>query len=140
MLHQEKPPLDELVIEHFGVRGMHWGIRKHESGGQIRVARRSAARTKMDIEDAKAKVRAGQAPKESIAQAKLAHLNNPDRATAARITKGEMAVSAILLTPIGTAGLIAGSQVKSRFIERRLKYDYYNRMDNHSRKRAARRR
>lgn len=140
MLHQEKPPLNELTILHFGVRGMHWGIRKHVSGGEIRRARRSAARTKLAVEDVKAQVRSGQASKETLAQTKLAHLNNPDRATAARITKGEMAVTAILLTPLTTVGLVAGSQLKSRFVQRRLTYDYYNRMDKHSRERAAKRR
>lgn len=140
MLHQQKPPLNELTILHFGVRGMRWGIRNHVSGGEIRRARRSAARTKLAVDDIKAQVRSGQASRETLAQVKLAHLNNPDRATAARVTKGEMAVTAILLTPLTTAGLVAGSQLKSRFVQRRLTYDYYNRMDKHSRERAAKRR
>lgn len=139
MLHEEKPPLDDALLIHYGVSGMRWGIRKHYTGGQIRVARRSATRTRMAVQDAKAKVRAGEASKETLAQAKLAHLNNPDRATAARITRGEMAVSAILLTPATTMGLITGSQVKSRLIESRQKLDYYNRVDRFQTKQREKR-
>lgn len=28
MIIQEKPPLDEALLAHYGVKGMHWGIRK----------------------------------------------------------------------------------------------------------------
>lgn len=31
----EKPPLDELTVQHFGVKGMHWGVRKEEVTGDI---------------------------------------------------------------------------------------------------------
>lgn len=139
MLHQEKPTLDDLAIQHFGVLGMRWGIRRHATGGEIRVARRSVARTKMAVEDAKANVRAGLAAKETIAQAKLAHLNNPDRATAARITRGEMAVSTILLTPAPALVLITGSQFKSRAIESRQKVGYYNRFDKYHQQQETKR-
>lgn len=139
MLRQEKPSLDELTIQHFGIKGMHWGVRKHYTGGQIRTARRSSARTKMAIDDARVAVRAGLAPETAIAQAKLAHLNNPDRITATRITKGEMAVSAILLTPLTTAALVVGSQTKSRVAESRQVRDYYTRLDQHSTQRRAKR-
>lgn len=139
MLHQEKPSLDDLTIQHYGITGMRWGIRRHATGGEIRIARRSAARTKMAVEDTRHAVRAGFAPKESLAKAKLAHLNNPDRATAARITRGEIAVSAILLTPVGTMGLITGSQVRSRFIQGRQKVGYYDRLARFQEKQNAKR-
>lgn len=28
MIDQNKPPLDEALLEHFGVKGMRWGVRK----------------------------------------------------------------------------------------------------------------
>lgn len=139
----EKPLLDELTIQHFGVKGMRWGvrnsigIRKHYSGGEIRTARRSAKRTEMAVSDARLAVRAGVAPESILAQAKLAHLNNPDRVTAARITKGEMAVTAILFTPVTTAALVVGSQAKSRVAGSRQERDYYTRLDQHSARRRA---
>jgi hypothetical protein len=30
MLHEQKPPLDEALLVHYGVKGMHWGIRKEK--------------------------------------------------------------------------------------------------------------
>jgi hypothetical protein len=139
MLHQEKPPLDELTIEHFGIKGMQWGVRKHYSGGQIRTARRSANQTRMAVDDARLAVRAGVAPESTLAKAKLDHLNNPDRVTASRITKGEVAVAAILISPIGAAALVVGSQTKSRVAESRQVRDYYTRLDQHSTRRRVNR-
>lgn len=141
----EKPSLDELTIQHFGVKGMRWGVRnnigvrKHYSGGEIRTARRSSKRTEMAVTDARLAVRAGVAPESTLAQAKLAHLNNPDRVTAARITKGEMVVTAILFTPITTAALVVGSQAKSRVAGSRQDRNYYTRLDQHSQQRRAKR-
>jgi hypothetical protein len=31
MLHEQKPPLDEALLVHYGVKGMHWGIRNEQS-------------------------------------------------------------------------------------------------------------
>jgi hypothetical protein len=34
MLHDQKPPLDEALLAHHGIKGMHWGVRKDgESSG-----------------------------------------------------------------------------------------------------------
>lgn len=139
MLHEEKPSLDDLTVQHFGIKGMHWGIRKGYSGGQIRTARRSAASTRLAVDNARLAVRAGVAAESTLAQAKLAHLNNPDRVVGARITKGEMVASAILFTPVTTAALVVGSQTKSRVAESRQIRDYYTRLHLHSQQRQAKR-
>lgn len=139
MLLQDKPTLNELTIQHFGIKGMRWGIRKHYSGGEIRVARRSVAKTQKAVDDARLAVRAGVAPQSLLREAKLAHLNNPDRATASRITKGEMALTAILFTPITTGVLVVRSQSKSRLVVSRQVRDYYTRLDQHSQNRLAKR-
>lgn len=33
---QEKPPLDEILLAHSGVKGMHWGVRKKTPQQQIK--------------------------------------------------------------------------------------------------------
>lgn len=138
MLHEEKPSLED-TIQHYGVLGMRWGIRKHATGGEVRLARKSAAKTEDAVKKAKLAVDAGVASKEVLAKAKLAHLNNPDRITAARITRGEIAASAILLTPITAGVLVVGSQFKSRAIESRQKVGYYDRYAKYHAKQEAKR-
>lgn len=128
MLHQEKPSMDQDLLEHHGIKGMKWGVRKHKTGGEIRTARRSVAKSRFDLEDAKAAYRRGDAPRSAIAEAKLAYLKNPDRATALRMTRGELVVSTILLTPFTTAGLAAGTQIRSRLVESRQKDQSYDKM------------
>lgn len=39
---REKPPLDEALLEHFGVRGMHWGVRKGDYEGASRSTNKEA--------------------------------------------------------------------------------------------------
>jgi hypothetical protein len=34
MLAADKPPLEEVYLEHFGIKGMRWGVRKAEDKGQ----------------------------------------------------------------------------------------------------------
>lgn len=50
----EKPPLDEDLLEHYGVKGMKWGVRKDRLVGRVRKARKerkskpSARRVKLE--------------------------------------------------------------------------------------------
>lgn len=45
-LEEEKPDLDDLV--HFGVKGMHWGVRKERTPEQKRDARITKLKSKRD--------------------------------------------------------------------------------------------
>lgn len=46
MLHDDKPVLDENLLEHHGVRGMKWGVRRDRSTGSSGgVLRRAAAKS-----------------------------------------------------------------------------------------------
>lgn len=113
------------VLAHYGVLGMKWGkTRVRATGPQIRSARRSVQKSAIKVADAKSAVKA--APKGSakrakaetnLAKTKVDFLKNPDRVTAARLTRGEKAVVALFLTPAGAAGAIAGTSAVSRRIE-----------------------
>lgn len=137
MLHEQKPSLDEL--QHYGVLGMKWGVRRHYTGGQIRLARKSAAKTEKAVENAKIAVKAGVASKEVLDKARLDHLNNPDRAIATRMTRGEAVAISILATPAPVVVLGAHNQLKSRVIENRQRIGYYDRVHRHLTKQETKR-
>ena len=106
---------------------MKWGRHRAKANGtQIRAARRNVRRQAEDVLDQKDKVKAK--PKGSTQRAKeqkkfdkmkTDFLNNPDRVIAARLTRGEKIALAILATPAGAAGAIAGTSAVSRAIEQR---------------------
>jgi hypothetical protein len=120
MFTEAKPPLEELA--HFGTKGMKWGVHKthgtHEfnkkfntpekRATEIHRARASVAKSKAKAEKAKGTPQAK--------KLKDAHLKNPDRATALRITKGEKAVRALLYAfvpvPVVPAAVAANTVVR----------------------------
>lgn len=52
MIIEEKPSLDEALLEHFGVKGMHWGVRKKENlTNKQQIARINKKISKLDIEN-----------------------------------------------------------------------------------------
>lgn len=122
MFTEEKPSLDD-TIEHFGVKGMQWGVRKRARGPEIRAARRSVRNSRENMQDARREVRKAKTSTERVAatkkfnEQKMAFLTNPDRATAARLTRGEHIAAFLLLTPATAIGLSAGVQLHSRAIE-----------------------
>ena len=133
----EKPSLEELALEHFGVKGMRWGVKKAPSGKTIRRARRSVnkqerAILRKDIGRLVTVNKAKRAEKKAqLAKMKLDFLNNPDRATAARITRGEKVALALFTAPTvvgvaATATVLGASTAKRKLIEKRQQSGFYN--------------
>jgi hypothetical protein len=56
---------------------------------------------------------------QKLNQMNVAFLKNPNRAVAARLTRGEKAIAIILLTPAGAAAAIGATSAISRRIEKR---------------------
>jgi hypothetical protein len=133
---QEKPSLEELSLEHFGVKGMRWGVVKAKtgigsapSGKTIRKARRSVNKQERKLMGQQIR-QLGTFNKEkratrkkNIATMKTNLLHDPDRATAARITRGEKAVLVLLNVgapiagTLGTAAVLGGATLQRKRIE-----------------------
>lgn len=123
MLHQEKPALDENLLEHHGIKGMKWGARKAVSRADIKTARKSVKKDARAHLKNQAKFVVGKSSRQSLRDTRLKFLTNPDRATAARLTKGETALMA-LLAPVGGVSVIGTSQIQSRLVESRQRDGY----------------
>jgi hypothetical protein len=53
MVHEQKPPLDEALLMHFGVKGMKWGVRKTDYAGASRQTNRQARKDAQEFARAK---------------------------------------------------------------------------------------
>jgi hypothetical protein len=53
MIDADKPPLSEAYLEHFGVRGMHWGVRKDDHPGASRRTNKEASKDAHEFARAK---------------------------------------------------------------------------------------
>lgn len=53
MIHSSKPPLDEDLLVHYGVKGMKWGTRKNGTEGVSRRTDREAAKDAKEFARAK---------------------------------------------------------------------------------------
>lgn len=80
----EKPSLAE-ALEHHGVKGMHWGVRR----AGIHAARRRVNKAKKTYESEKAKFAEGKITKSKMDKAKFDYLQYPGRSTAVLTTAGE---------------------------------------------------
>jgi hypothetical protein len=111
----------EEALAHFGVKGMKWGVHKNSSGGsapsstEVYKARSNLQKQAAGIQAARRDVRAAKRPetkakrKEILKGKKVDFLKNPDRATAQRITKGDLALTGIIVAAHGPfAGFAAG--------------------------------
>lgn len=134
----EKPGSPAEILEHHGVKGMHWGIRKSpvrsatrafnkkNPTGRARARDIRRARANVGVQYTKYKdTPRGPARK----KAKLVYLRSPDRATALRMTRGEKATSAILAgafaipsygaVPLGVAIGDTGLMTYRHYIEKK---------------------
>lgn len=121
LVQDQKPSLDDLM--HYGVLGMKWGQRRKATGGQIREARRrlDAKRSEYRRADDKAAAARPGSREARVANAKVKRLekefkDDPDRAIAIRMTRGEKVASVLLLGPIGLLPIV-GTSATSRIIE-----------------------
>ena len=116
MISVEKPGSPAEILEHHGVKGQKWGVRRKSSssGGSDSFKKKfptSQART-AEIHRARINIRAQEAKiyktTNPAAQKKAlkVYLNSPDRATALRMTRGEKIVAGVLAgaLAIPTAG------------------------------------
>lgn len=105
ILNDVNPPLEEVL--HSGVKGMRWGVRnKRPTGSQIHGARQRQDQRLRELfrQDDIASTSSGRTKISAEAKAKKVAKDfqtNEDRVTAARMTKGEKAISLILTGPIG---------------------------------------
>lgn len=121
----------ELVeLEHHGVKGMKWGQRKSSSSSPSfkqrfpthQARRAEILRARSATAARGAKVALATTPSERTKATKV-YLNNPDRATAMRMTRGEKVVASLVavgfaapsagLVPLAVAGY-TGAGVASR--------------------------
>ena len=113
LLNQTNPPFEE-ALQHFGTKGMKWGVRRQrrkEQNAQIKTARRNIATKTVEVdalvrEAGKTKNTKERAKLDILATKKAVDLfNSPDHITAARMTSGEKWANGILLTAaVGLAG------------------------------------
>jgi 2-phosphoglycerate kinase len=133
MTIEEKPPLDEALLEHFGVKGMKWGVRKSRpTSNDIRGARAMDASRRRSIaaQVDKTNLASGKAQDreaKKLSDMSMDYLKNPDRATALRLTKGEkvaLTILAVGVPGIGTAaaaGTAASRVLVRKAIEKDIK-------------------
>ena len=132
---QDKPSLEDLT--HYGVAGMKWGVRKGPSRAEIKTARKNVRSQAREIHRESRNVRRTtkrgtserMAGRLRVDLMKASLIDNPDRAVAAKLTRGEkfligslgLGVSIATANPIGAvnaAGAIAGRSLTSRAIRK----------------------
>lgn len=117
MLHEDRPTIDEL--QHYGKLGMKWGKRK-STGQEIRTARGSVRRGHRELKGQRKKIRAsttesGKAKeKATYAKMKTSFLKNPDRVTALKMSKGEIAVNLLMGNRYTVGAAVATSAGRRR--------------------------
>jgi hypothetical protein len=136
---QDKSGIDEAMA-HFGVKGMKWGVRKQASTSDIKGARKRFGRKVEDFHDQKRELRettrrgtqARAAGEKRLGKLEMKLLQDPDRATAFRLTRGEKWIIAAvgaggtvatgaLLPAVAGAGVLATRSLVSRGIEAKQK-------------------
>lgn len=120
MLHEDKPDLNDELLEHHGIKGMRWGVRKVASTAEIKTARKSVKKDARAHLKEQAKFVVGKSSREQVRAKRLTFLTNPNRPTALRLTNGETVALALL----GMPAVIGASQLNSRLVESRQRDGY----------------
>lgn len=108
MYDTQKPSLDEL--QHYGKKGMKWGVTNRPSTVQIKSARRRNVENVQKLMDAEDKVTTAKTASAKASAQKTydkmtkEYEKNPDRVTSRYFTRGEQLVSVVLVGP-GTVPL-----------------------------------
>lgn len=122
--------IDEF-LEHFGVRGMKWGVRKSPAQRAARTRTKDIKRNEKKERNAASKLTKGEvvtsallggpigfltyrALKRDAARTKQENRNKPaaeQAAIAKKITLGEAVVVGMLTTPVGLLGYAAGKSI-----------------------------
>jgi len=124
--NEGRPSLEE--ISHSGVKGMKWGRRKSGTGPS------SAPNETRQIHDARDRVHAqGKAIKKQrkvvkktgrgqndLAKMEISLLRNPDRVTAAKLTKGEDFANLFLGGPVKAGWERIGSEATQHIIKKQI--------------------
>jgi hypothetical protein len=126
MTHDEgKPSLESLA--HHGVKGMRWGTtRVKASGREIRSARKRLGVEQDKLFTAQRAVKKTGTGHKALEKQTTKFLNNPDRVTAVRLTKGEQVAQVLIGGPLGLVA-IGGTTAYSRTIEKKQATGAYNR-------------
>jgi hypothetical protein len=126
VITEEKPGTPAELV-HFGVLGMKWGVRRTQGTHSFTAKNPTAAKRAAEIGRARESVQKTKSAYKAESdpgkrkQLKDVHLNNPDRATALRLTKGEKIVAGLLytLTPTAVVPLAVSTTVAVRTGKRR---------------------
>lgn len=122
------PESPEEYLEHYGVKGMKWGVRKNKpSSDEIMSARLRQAGRVNAVQQSRDRYKAATSKGSTMSNAqknkairehealRLDMLTSPDRVTSLYMTNGEKAASAIIAVGIpggGTAGVGIGLGVR----------------------------
>lgn len=115
-------------IEHYGVKGMKWGVLNAKASVQAGRAGLEAQKRQITSATTAEAIDAAQAKYNAM---RADHLNNPDRVTAQTMTLGKAAtVSALGFLALGPVGIPVGLAAQAAYrktIRKRQATGYYDR-------------
>lgn len=114
-------------LEHYGVKGMKWGVRNARASVQAGRAGLKAQKRQITSATTVEGIDAAQAKYKAM---RIDHLNNPDRVTAQTMTAGKAAtVSALGFLALGPVGIPVGLAAQAAYrntIRKRQASGYYD--------------
>lgn len=132
----------EEFLAHFGVKGMRWGHRKSAPSGRQggkTYGERSALRDQVNAQQLRSNVASTKAAltvgknrkavKEAAHKQRLDYLRNPDRVTAATMTRGEKRATIILtsltMSPLAAVATVGVQNAYANRVEYKQKNNKY---------------